>query len=229
MGSVARAMKNMGFRRLRLVNPGEWYGAEARMMAVKARDVLESAEVFTNLADAVADCGYVVATTRRGGSLRSGGRSPRQMARGLLCLGTSNRVALVFGPEDRGLTNRELSLCQAICTIPAEPSFSSLNLAQAALLVCYECYLAAGGEPPETAPALAPHSELEAMYEQMRTELERIGFLHGSHQEHVMAAIRKMFGKAALTRREVRILRGIFQQMKWYIEVGHSKERDASS
>ncbi len=105
---------------------------------------------------------------------------------------------------------------------------SSLNLAQAVLILCYECYLAAQGEPPAEAPKLASHAELEAMYEQMREELERIGFLVGSHQEHVMAAIRQMLGRTSLTSREVRILRGIFQQMRWYIEVGHEKEKQTS-
>jgi tRNA/rRNA methyltransferase len=224
VGAVARAMKNMGFRRLRLVKPVDWYGPEARMMALRARDVLESAQHFESLKEAVADCGHVVATTCRLGSKRSGARPPRELASHLLSLASSNQVALVFGPEDRGLSNAELSLCQTICTIPANPEFSSLNLAQAVLLICYECYLAAQGEPPPPpSPALATQAELEALYGQMRPELERIGFLTGSHQEHVMVAIRRMLERAELTSREVRILRGIFQQMKWFAEEGHKK------
>ncbi|MFQ6671955.1 MAG: RNA methyltransferase [Candidatus Tectimicrobiota bacterium] len=230
VGSVARAMKNMGVRALRLVNPGEWYGPEARKMAMRGRDVLEAATLYEDLAEALSDCGYVVATTRRGGPLRSGGQPPRELARHWLEVAATNRVALVFGPEDRGLSNQELSLCQAVCTIPAEPAFSSLNLAQAVLLVCYECYLASGaGEPPPAAPSLAPHEELEAMFGQMRTELERIGFLQGSHQDHIMIALRQMFGRAGLTSREVRILRGIFQQMRWYIDEGSHRERTGAS
>jgi tRNA/rRNA methyltransferase len=221
-------MKNMGFQRLRLVKPVDWYGPEARMMAMKARDVLESAESHDTLAGALSDCGYAVATTRRVGPHRSGGLPPRRLARRLLEMAETNRVALVFGPEDRGLSNQELALCQAVCNIPAEPSMSSLNLAQAVMILCYECYLAAADGPPAESPRLASHGELEAMYAQMREELERIGFLQGSHQEHVMAAIRKMFGKTGLTTREVRILRGIFQQMRWYVDVGHEKERQAS-
>lgn len=228
VGSVSRAMKNMGFSRLRLVQAGEWYGPEARMMAMAGRDVLESAEVFGSLPEAVADCGHVVATTRRGGSLRAGGRPPREMARNLLSLAAANRVALVFGPEDRGLSNEELALCQAVCTIPADPEMSSLNLAQAVLILCYECYLAAGGEPPPVAPEMAAHGELEAMYEQMEEELARIGFLQGSHREHMMVVLRQMFGKAELTSREVRIVRGIFQQMRWYLEAGYEKEQRTS-
>jgi tRNA/rRNA methyltransferase len=225
VGSVARAMKNMGFSSLRLVRPGEWSSPEARMMAMGGRDVLESAEIFDTLPEALADCAHAVATTRRGGPLRSDVLSPREMARHLLSLAASNRVALVFGPEDRGLSNRELALCQAVCTIPADADTSSLNLAQAVLIVCYECYLAGGGEPPPAAPELATHEELEAMYGQMREELKRIGFLQGSHQEHIMVALRQMFGKAGLTSRETRILRGIFQQMRWYVDVGHEKEK----
>lgn len=225
VGSVTRAMKNMGFSCLRLVKPGEWYGPEARMMAMGARDLLESAEVFDTLPEALADCGHAVATTCRGGPLRSGGRSPRELASHLFSLAASNRVALVFGPEDRGLTNQELALCQSVCTIPTDSELSSLNLAQAVLIVCYECCLAAAAEPPHAVPELATHKELEAMYEQMHEELRRIGFLQGSHQEHMMSAIRQMFGKVGLTRREVRILRGIFQQMRWYVDVGHEKEK----
>lgn len=226
VGSVARAMKNMGFSRLRLVSPDEWYGPEARKMAMRGRDVLEAAELYESLAEAVADCGYVVATTRRGGPLRSGAQPPRELAGHWIELGATNRVALVFGPEDRGLSNQELALCQAVCTVPAEPETSSLNLAQAVLIVCYECYLASGaGETPGEAPALAPHDELEAMYAHMREELSAIGFLQGSHQDHIMFAIRQMFGRAGLTDRDVKILRGIFQQMRWYIDEGSKRER----
>ena len=230
VGSVARAMKNMGFGRLRLVSPGEWYGPEARKMSMKGRDVLEAAELFESLADAVADCGHVVATTRRGGPMRSAAKPPRELARDWVAVGAASRVALVFGPEDRGLSNQELSLCQGVCTIPAEPAVSSLNLAQAVLIVCYECYLASeGSEPPGGATPLASHADLEAMYEQMRPELERIGFLQGSHADHIMFALRQMFGRAGLTEREVRIIRGIFQQMRWYIEEGSLRERSPAT
>ncbi|MEE9305519.1 MAG: RNA methyltransferase [bacterium] len=225
IGSVARAMKNMGFGDLRLVNPGEWYGPDARKMAMKGRDVLEAARIFENLAEAVADCGYVVATTRRGGPYRADGQPPRELARHWLTVAAANRVALVFGPEDRGLSNQELGLTQAVCTIPAEPAFSSMNLAQAVLIMCYECYLVSGeGEPPRTSPPRASQAELEAMYDHMRDELKAIGFLQGSHQDHIMFVLRQMFGRTGLTNREVRIIRGIFQQMRWYIEEGSKRE-----
>ncbi len=165
------------------------------MMAMGGRDVLESAETYETLPQAVADCGYVVATTRRGGPLRAGGQPPRVMARKLLALGASNRVALVFGPEDRGLSNAELALCQAVCTIPADPATSSLNLAQAVLIVCYECYLAAGGEPPAAEPERANQDALEAMYEQMREEFgaDRLfaGLSRRAHDGGHPAAFRK--------------------------------------
>ncbi len=179
VGSVARAMKNMGFSRLRLVSPGEWYGPEARKMSMKGRDVLEAAELFESLADAVADCGHVVATTRRGGPMRSGAKPPRELARDWIAVGAASRVALASG----------------------------------------------GSEPPGGATPLAPQADLEAMYEQMRPELERIGFLQGSHADHIMFALRQMFGRAGLSEREVRIIRGIFQQMRWYIEEGSLRER----
>src|SRR6266545_4648851 len=121
IGAVARAMK-------------------ARMMAMHAVDILQQAQIVPTLTQAVDDAGFVVGTTRRLGKARQAHLSPRALAPMLLELAHSNPVVLVFGREDRGLTNEELERCHELITIPSHPEFASLNLSQAVLLVCYELY-----------------------------------------------------------------------------------------
>ena len=144
IGAVARAMKNMALSRLVLVNPADHLAMEARMMAMHALDILQQAQVVDTLTQAIADAGYVVGTTRRLGRSRQAQQTSRSIAPLLLELAASNPVALVFGREDSGLTNDELARCHELITIPAHPTFGSLNLAQAVLLVCYELYVSAG-------------------------------------------------------------------------------------
>jgi tRNA/rRNA methyltransferase len=218
VGSVARAMKNMGFRELALVDPAASpMHADALVMAVRARDVLEHALIFPHLADAVADCTWVIGTTRRRGKGRGGGIDPRQMGAEIADRAPRNKVAVVFGPEDRGLTNRDLDLCHRLVTIPAHEEYGSLNLAQAVMIVCYEIYLAVHhGETASRSSRLATSQELEGMYEHMEETLLRVGFLDQNNPKRMMAVLRRIFSKAQLDSREVRVLRGICRQANWY-------------
>ncbi len=218
IGSVARAMKNMGLRELALVDPaGPPTHPDARVMAVRAQDILEGALIFSQLAEAIADCTWVIGTTRRRGKGREGLIDPRHMAAEIAEIATQNKVAVVFGPEDRGLSNRDLDLCQRLVTIPAHEKFGSLNLAQAVMIICYEIYMAAHYKQSSSgARRLATSEELEGMYRHMEEVLLHIGFLDENNPKRMMAVLRRIFSRAKLNTREVRVIRGICRQANWY-------------
>lgn len=221
VGSVARAMANTGLRRLVLVSPCEYLCDEALRMALRARPLLEEARVGADLREALEGTGFAVGTSCRFGQERGPMASPRELAPKILELAGRTRVAIVFGPEDRGLTNDELSLCQEVLTIPSHPQFPSLNLAQAVMLVAHELYI--GGLPAEPAPpdrTPADSRSLEEFYAQMESTLRRIRFLNPQNPGHIMRSLRRVFSRALPDEREVRILRGIFHQVDWYLATG---------
>jgi tRNA/rRNA methyltransferase len=150
--------------------------------------------------------------------------SPRTLAPQIVSLAANNRVALVFGPEESGLTNEDLRICHRLVTIPTSPSYASLNMAQAVLLCCYEVFLAAREEklPPECSLAVAEQQEL--MYERLKQALLQVGFLHKDNPEHIMFALRRIFGRAGLEERDVRILLGMARQIEWYANSGWRHE-----
>jgi tRNA/rRNA methyltransferase len=220
IGSVARAMKNVGITELGLVKPAVPPShPDARVMAVRAHDILEHAVVFSHLTDAIADCTWVIGTTRRKGKGREGVIDPRQMASEIADIAQQNKVAIVFGPEDRGLSNRDLDHCQRLVSIPSHEEYGSLNLAQAVMIICYEIYLATRhqGVASQTR-RLAVSEELEGMYYHMEEVLLRIGFLDQNNPKRIMAVLRRIFSRARLNTREVKILRGICRQADWYAE-----------
>ncbi len=237
IGAVARALKNMGCRDLRLVQPaglrmannGEriWSRAgpgsdDARTMAVHGHDVLASATIHPGLDSALADRTLVVGTTARAGLYRSEALPIREMVHELSALSEANRIALVFGPEDCGLTNEELKLCQRLITIPTAPEYPSLNLAQAVMIVAYELMLATGAarELP-SAEQWARIPDVDAMLARMAKALVAIGFLPEDNPDHIMFALRAILGRAGLRPRELDIMNGIASQILWFSESGH--------
>jgi tRNA/rRNA methyltransferase len=226
IGSVARAMKNVGIKELALVNPtAPPTHPDARIMAVRAHDILDNALIFSRLSDAITDCTWVIGTTRRKGKGRGGVIDPRQMASEIADVVQQNNVAIVFGPEDRGLTNRDLDLCQRLVTIPTHEEYGSLNLAQAVIIICYEIYLAVHHrEVSSQTRRMAISEELEAMYRHMEEVLLRIGFLDRNNPKRMMAILRRIFSRARLSPREVKILRGICRQAQWYHDQMSSSE-----
>lgn len=233
IGSVARAMKNMGLKELAIVGGGRTESFWARAMAVHAKDVLQGARRFATLREAVADCGLVVGTTRRSGLYRSHSRSPREVAQRIISSSRSAKCALVFGPEDHGLSNRDLKHCQWLITIPSHSDYPSLNVAQAVVICLYEIYLAAprqaqGGEQsratlekvPQEIISRAPAESVERLFDRMRRSLLKIGFLDPQNPEHILLALRRILGRAALEEKDVRILTGLFRQIEWYTAEG---------
>lgn len=218
IGSAARAMSNMGLNRLLLVKPERCDLTRILKMATgPSMDIVEEMEVFEDLGSALASFQYVVGTTARTGVHRPALTDPRRLARDILPMAAHNQVALLFGPEDRGLSNEHLRLCHTIATIPTA-SFPSLNLAQAVLIVVYEIFLAGREPPAEVLPRLANRFELEGMYDHLKDVLMKIGFINPQNPEHWMLNIRRFLSRMPLRAREVRIIRGICRQIDWYTE-----------
>lgn len=225
IGSVARAMKNTGVADLALVGGGRTGSLSARSMAVHARDVLDGARRFETLREAVSDCGLVVGTTCRKGLYRDHVESPRQAARDLAAAVRADGAppaALVFGPEDHGLSNSDLKYCQRLVTIPSHPPQPSLNLAQAVMVCLYEVYVAVavGDAPPPDRLRRAPAEAVEALFDRMKETLLRVGFLDPQNPEHILLALRRVLGRAGLEERDVKILSGLFRQVDWYTQGG---------
>lgn len=208
IGAAARAMKTMGLSELALVAPHKFPHAQADAMAADAKDVLESAEVFPDFESAVADCARVAGTSARLRSLPHTTRTAREWAGQLA--ETGGRIALVFGPERTGLSNDEMHRCDELVTIPANPEYGVLNVAQAVQVFAYEVRLASGAPPPAVPPRLpVDHAELERFYEHLERVMVRTGFLDPKHPKQLMPRLRRLFGRAAPDQNEVNILRGI--------------------
>jgi tRNA/rRNA methyltransferase len=219
IGSVARAMKNMGLSRLIVVNGCSPLHPNAYKLASGAEDILERAEEFSTLREAVSEMGCVVGTTSRGGKERRPFLTPGTLAKRLMPLSLKNSIGLVFGSEKEGLTNEELSLCQLYVRIPSMESFASLNLAQAVMVLCYELFQASS-EIPKQVIQLAQAEQLERMLEHMEKTLIQIGFLDSNHPKRIIRVLRKLFGRSQMDEREVQILQGIWSQMDHHLRIG---------
>ncbi len=186
-------------------------------MAVKAGALLEQARVFDELPKALEDCQLALGTTRRFGKYREDFLHPDQAARSLLPLTEKGRVALVFGREDKGLLTSELDLCQRFITIPTSEELPSMNLAQAVSLCLYETAKAFGEASGKTAgrKKLATGKVLETLYGHMRQTLLDIGYLDPQNPDHILHSFRRIFGRAGLNDREVRILHGLWSRVDW--------------
>lgn len=217
IGAVARAMRNMGVRDLRVVAPQNLDAERVLKMATHAAsDVVDTLRRFDTLQDALSDFSYVVGTTARLGGQRTA-VTPAAMAEKLTAVSQQNRVALVFGREDRGLSNADLRLCHELVNIPTA-EFSSLNLAQAVMIMCYECFKASVPGKDGFVPRLASRHELDGMYSQLRDILVRISYLQPENPDYWMNHIRNFFTRLQLRAKEVRIVRGLIRQVSWYAE-----------
>jgi tRNA/rRNA methyltransferase len=225
VGASARAARNMGISRLVLVEPENCDLTRiVRMATHAALDVVENMEVFSDLRTALKPFSYVVGTTARLGGERQEVRAPRELALRLVSICARNEVALVFGPEDRGLSNADLRLCHELVTIPSG-DFSSLNLAQAVMVLCYELFLAGRQERPKPfVPKLANRHELDAMYEHLKRVFIKINFINPENPDFWMRSIRRFFSRAGLQARDVKAIRGICRQFDWYTEQYRQQE-----
>ncbi|MBN1848450.1 MAG: RNA methyltransferase [Deltaproteobacteria bacterium] len=218
IGAAARAMHNMGINHLILVHPKNHDPSRIKIMATGSSNcVLEKMEIHDDLLSAVGSFQYIVGTTARIGNQRPALTDPHHLAEDLIPISQNNTIAVLFGPEDKGLSNDHLRICHTIATIPTA-QFSSINLAQAVMIFCYEFFRAsrAGSEKP--LPRLANTFELEGMYEHLKDVFTKIGFLNPQNPEHWMLNIRRLASKYPLKAKEVRTVRGICRQIDWYTE-----------
>ena len=220
IGSVARAMKNFGGADLAIVGTARTQSFWAKAMAVHGRDVLSEAKCYDTIRAAIADCTLVVGTTCRAGLYRAHSQSPREIAPSIAAAAKQGKIALIFGPEDHGLSNKDLEHCQLLVDIPSHPDYRSLNVAQAAVVCLYELYVATLTTPADDAIQRAEAENIERLFDIMRHALLKIGFLDSENPEHMLLAFRRIFGRAGLEDKDVRILTGMFRQIEWYAKEG---------
>lgn len=231
IGAVARAMKNMGLGNLWLVNPTAFPDEASYARAAGASDVLDRARVVSSLDEAVADCALVMGTSARGRKVPWPVMTPADAAQEVATQAGRGEVALVFGRESHGLTNEELHRCHVHIHIPSNPDCSSLNVAMAVQIVCYEIrmqYLysleqeegssqiqairSPGDEGWDVPPATA--SEVEGFFEHLETTLADIDFHRQEKPRHLMARLRRLFLRARPDQMEIRILRGVLSAVR---------------
>ena len=227
IGATARAMKNMTLSDLALVSPQEHPGGEgkARARASGATDILYGAVKYDSLADAIADCDLVIGASARLRSVTWPELNPREMAEKIFAVGdqtntkdertlTFEKTAIVFGREDAGLTNDEMDLCQFLVHIPANAEYTSLNIAAAVQVLCYELHMTALLHEGSIAKAenehpMATSQEIEYFYDHLEQTLVDVNFLNRSNPMQLMRRLRKLFNRCGLDKIEVSILRGI--------------------
>ncbi len=218
IGSAARAMDNMGLHRLVLVAPKSCDMSRILKPATgPSVDIIERMQVYDDLKEALNPYQYVVGTTARVGALRPAMTQPRRLADDLIPVSKNNSVAILFGPEDCGLSNEHLRYCHTIASIPTA-RFPSLNIAQAIMVICYELFMAGRDMKPKSLPRLANKYELEGMYDHLGDVLKKIGFLDPQNPEHWMIRIRRFFSRYALRAVEVKLIRGVCRKMNWHVE-----------
>jgi len=218
IGAAARAMKNMGLSRLYLVSPKQHPTFDAYSRAAGADDVLADAVVTETLAEALSGCVWVAGTSARERAVQWSQYDPRACAETCVEQTAQGDTAIVFGRERSGLTNEELELCNALVHIPTNPEYSSLNVAAAVQVLCYEVRMAWLSKstpgaaktriPKEDMPATM--DQLDGMYGHMYQMMEDVDFFGKTNPEVIMRRLKSLFNRAATTKREVAILRGIF-------------------
>jgi TrmH family RNA methyltransferase len=226
IGAVARAMKNMTMTNLCLVKPKLFPCAEATARAAGSDDILARAEVCDSLAEAVADCQLVIGTSARVRTISWPELSPREVAEKVVIPDSQQKVAIVFGRENSGLKNHELDLCQFLLRIPCNSEYSSLNVAAAVQVVCYELFVATGIKNDSTVgdkdeQPLATAAQMELFYEHLHQTLLDIGFLRPDRAKSMMRRLRRIYNRTLLDSKEVDILRGILRMSQ-----DHNKRHD---
>ena len=223
IAGAVRAMKNMGLQRLRLVNPAEYDTWRIGGIAHRSADVAEGAEIFESLQEALSDVVYVVGTTARARTAQRNYVRPREVAPKVVERAKEGVVALLFGREDRGLENEGLDQCHSVAIIPTNPDYSSLNMAQATLLLAYEVFLAAQEESGPLPKGrrntrLATVEELESTYAALEQGLDRIDFFKARTPESILRILRTIIGRTEPDIQEAGILRAIGFEISAYMD-----------
>lgn len=214
IGAAARAMKNMGFRHLELVKPADFLNDEGRAFACNAADILEKAKVYPDLEQAISNKSVVIGTTRRLGKRRGLILTLEESVKKIISLANKNKIAILFGREDKGLNNKEIENCGFLVTIPADTSSPSINLAQSVLLVAYEL---SKHTYKSSLPKLAAQNELKNLYAHIRSTLKLLEYIPRGNRDlesRIMRNIKHLTGRGGLTDWELRMLYGICSQIE---------------
>lgn len=211
IGAAARAMKNMGLSDLVLVRPKQFPDAEATARASGAADLLERAQTVQSIGEAIGDCGLVLGTSSRPRSANWTVLDPPAAAARAVAAAAGRPVAILFGGERNGLSNEDLSACHALLSVPANPAYESLNLAQAVQIVTWEIRKAAGTRlrrlPPEAEPATA--DQIARLRQHLATVLAEVGFKDERNVANLVTRIERLLSRAVPDEKEVQILRGV--------------------
>ncbi len=223
LGFVARVMRNMDFSDLRLVAPRAELNKEAYTLALGGAGILDESRIHARLEQAVSDCAIVIGTSRRHGVKRKNVINPRQMAGLLRPVLEVNRVALVFGPEDVGLSNDDIALCHWVVGIHPDTDYESLNLGHAVAILLWEINYAVreiqvDSHNSKGPGRLASSRDQENMFKHLEQVLIELGFIQERDPRRMMILIRQMLHRACLSERDVRIIRGILRQIKWRLD-----------
>jgi tRNA/rRNA methyltransferase len=216
IGSAARAMFNMGLTRLVLAAPQCEINDDSRRMAKAGKAILESAKICKSLKSGLNGIRFLVGTTGKSGGYRAQAYSPRNLAPKILAHAAQQKTGILFGPEDTGLVDEDLRLCQMLIRIPTHHRGRSINLAQSVMVVCYELWLGSLEREPARVVRLASLEQIEAMYAQLEKALLEIGFLQPQNADHMMFTLRKILGRAGMEPSDVGVLRGIARQIAWF-------------
>ncbi|TAN40899.1 MAG: RNA methyltransferase [Nitrospirae bacterium] len=215
IGASARAMKNCGFSKLELVRPRNFPSEEAGWFAHGAEDILSTVRVHPDLTAAMKEKSLIVGTTRRDGKKRGLTFPVREAVEKIRQSARNNRVALLFGREDRGLKNAETAECSFMIRIPASDEHPSFNLAQAVLIIAYELSLTS--YPVKPPPAAISSAEFLALFERLRTIMKMAGYAPKGIRDKevlIMADLKRLISRTAITPREARMLHGIISQIE---------------
>ena len=220
---VVRGLKNFGLRDLRLVKPREYESYRVEGIAHQTQDILSRVRAYSTLEDAIADCVHVVGFTARGRTAKRNLQRPREAAAEIAALADGGPVALLFGREDKGLSNDALDRCHRVVTIPSDPGYPSLNLAHAVIIMLYELALVRGAEErpfkePRRTSEPAPADELERLFADVAKALQAIEFFKSRNAAGVMRTIREIAHRTPLDLREVKLLRAMAIEVTKYNE-----------
>jgi TrmH family RNA methyltransferase len=218
IASVVRVLKNFGLRDLRLVQPVDYDAYRVEGIAHKTGDILKRVAVFETLDEAIGDCELVVGFTARQRSAKRNAARPRDAAEEVLTVAERGRVSLLFGPEDKGLSNADLDRCHRIVTIPTSANYPSLNLAQAVAIMAYEVFTARGTAPlkrPRRSTEPATVEQLEQLFADVEKALRAIDFFKTRNAEPILRTVREVLHRRPIDAREVELVRAMcFEVMR---------------
>jgi TrmH family RNA methyltransferase len=214
IGSAARAIKNMGFSNLEMVRPVDYHTDETRWLAANSYDVIENATIYETLSAALKGKSFAVGLTRRIGKTRGLIMPIKKSTEEMLQSAEENRIAVVFGREDKGLTNEEIKQCSYIATIPSHENQPSLNLAQAVLIVAYELSQL---EPQDNLNRLVDREELMPLFDRISDSLKLLGYIPRGDRDmesRILRNVKNIIGRSGLTDWELKMIHGIITQLE---------------